>query len=109
LCSLIPLDVIPRIPVADLTEMHQGMCHFVQADTLEDEFLALVDLFDRVTPEQREQKRQAFRSHIDLARRQTYIFRADILIEASLARSYSRLVDLIEGRVPEPGYPELGP
>lgn len=106
--SLKLLDVIPHLPSADLVFMHRGMCCFVQAATLEEEFLALVDLFDRVTPEQREQKRQTFRGHIDQARRQTHIFRVDTLLEASLARCYSRLTDLIEGRVPEPGYPELG-
>jgi hypothetical protein len=107
ICSLQPFAVVPCIPGPDLASMHLGMCHFVRAATLEEEFLTLVNLFDRATPEQHEQKRQTFRAHIDLARRQTHIFQVDILIEASLARSFSRLADLIEGRVPEPGYPEL--
>jgi hypothetical protein len=87
--------------------MHQSVCHFARATTLEEEYLTLVDLFDRPAPEQREQKRQTFRAHIDLARRQTHIFRVDTLIEVSLVHSYSRLTDLIEGRVPEPGYPVM--
>jgi hypothetical protein len=107
LCSLKPLDVIPHIPRADLAYMHQSVCHFARATTLEEEYLTLVDLFDRPAPEQREQKRQTFRAHIDLARRQTHIFRVDTLIEVSLVHSYSRLTDLIEGRVPEPGYPVM--
>jgi hypothetical protein len=108
LCSLQPLDIIPRIPRADLIYLHQGVCRFVGAETLVEEYLALVDLFDRPTPAQRAEKRQTFEAHIDLARGQTHFFHVDSLVNASMVRSYSRLTDLIEGRVPEPGYPDLG-
>jgi hypothetical protein len=105
LCRLKPLDVIPSIPGPDLAYLHQGVCRFARAETLEGEYLALVDMFDGPAPKEREQKRQLFRTNIDPARRQTHFFRVETLIEASLARSYSRLTDLIEGRVSEPGYP----
>ncbi|HXV42195.1 MAG TPA: zinc dependent phospholipase C family protein [Anaerolineae bacterium] len=107
LCSIEPLDVIPRIPIADLAYLLHSVCRFAQAETLEEEYLALVDLFDRPTPEERAQKQQTFLANIDRARQQTDFFRAEILINASLALSYSRLRDLIEGRTPEPGYPNL--
>lgn len=102
-----PVAVIPRIPRVDLAYMLHSVCRFVQAESLEDEYLALVDLFDRPTPEQRQQKQQNFRTHIDLARRQVHLFQVDTLVEASLLHSYRRLTDLMAGRAPEPGYPEV--
>ena len=45
---------------------------------------------------------------ISSAGHQTNFFGVEILINASLAHSYGCLIDLIEGRVPEPGYPDLG-
>lgn len=108
LCSVEPLNVIPRLPGHDLAYLLKSACHFARAETLEEEYLALVDMFDQPTPEEREQKQQLFRANIDLARRQTNFFSVETLIEASLSRSYSRLTDLIEGRVPEPSYPDLG-
>ena len=108
LCSVELLNVIPRIPGPDLAYLLKSVCHFARAETLEEEYLALVDMFDQPTPEEREQKQQLFRANIDLARGQTNFFSVETLINASLAHSYSRLTDLIEGRVPESSYPELG-
>lgn len=105
LCSITALDVIPKIPLADLQRMHRGACTFVRAKSVEAEYLALVDLFDRPTLDERRQKQQRFRAEIDQARRQIHIFKIDSLLKASLTHSLQRLTDLIEGRVPEPGYP----
>ncbi len=107
LCSVEPLNVIPLIPGPDLAYLLNSVCRFARAVKLEEEYLALVDMFDQPTPEEREQKQQLFRANIDLARRQTNFFSVETLIEASLSRSYSGLTDLIEGHVPEPSYPNL--
>lgn len=107
LCSVQPLHVIPSIPPADLADMLQGVCHFAQAETPEAEFLALVDMFDRLTPAQREERRHHFRTYLDQARPHLRLFRLDTLIKASLTHSYRRITDLIEDRIPEPGYPSL--
>ncbi|MFN8454307.1 MAG: zinc dependent phospholipase C family protein [Anaerolineae bacterium] len=108
LCAVQPLHVIPTIPPADLSRMLQGVCHFAQVETPEEEFLALVDIFDQITSEQREERRRYFRAHIDQARTHLRFFHLERLIKTSLAHSYHRLADLIEGRIPEPGYPEVG-
>jgi hypothetical protein len=104
-CSIKVLDVIPRIPLTDLERMHQGVCNFVQAKSVEGEFLALVDLFDRPTPAQRRKRLQRFRAEINTARRQVHFFELEQLVRSGLAHSRQRLTDLIEGRVPEPSYP----
>jgi hypothetical protein len=106
--QLEPVEVIPSIPGADLIKYWQGVCRFVQANTLEEEFLALVDMFDRLSPAARYQKQQAFRRDIDQARRQVHLFEIDTVVMAGLAHSRRRLADLLAGRVPEPGYPEIG-
>lgn len=106
--SLQIIEVVPVIPLADLTVFWQGVNQFVQATNAEAEYLALVDMFDRPSPEQRREKIASFRAGIDLARQRVHHLRVDILVSASLTRSYSRLTDLIEGRAPEPGYPILG-
>lgn len=106
--SIAAPDIIPRIPLADLEVTLQGVRNFVHAGDAEGEFLALVDMFDQPTPEERRKKQKYFKSVIHLARRQVGIFKLDLLVEAGLARSRLRLVELIEGRAPEPGYPLLG-
>jgi len=105
--QLQPVEVIPRIPTADLADFLHGVRRFVEADTLEKEFLTLVDMFDQLTPEGRRQKQQDFRQDIEKAHRQVHYFKMDTLIAAGLAHSYHRLADLLEGRIPEPGYPEV--
>lgn len=105
--SLQIIGVIPVIPPNDLFVFWQGVIQFVQASGVEAEYLALVDMFDRPSLEQRQEKTASFRAGIDLARQQLHHLQADILVSASLTRSYSRLTDLIEGCVPEPEYPDL--
>ncbi|MBE7469286.1 MAG: hypothetical protein DPW09_06750 [Anaerolineae bacterium] len=105
--SLQIIEVIPLIPLADLVAFWQGVNQFIQAADAEGEYLALVDMFDRPTPEQRQEKLTSFRAGIDLARQRLHYLQLDRLMSASLTRSYSRLADLIEGRVPEPDYPDL--
>jgi hypothetical protein len=107
LCAVQTLNLIPIIPPADLEKMRQGVCQFARAETLEDEFLALVDMFESLTPAQRAERQQYFRAHIDHARAKVGFLKIDTLIEASLVWSYGRMVDLIEGRLPQPGYPAL--
>lgn len=101
------LEVIPAIPRADLEAFWQGAYRFASATTLEEEYLALVDMFDRPTPEERRQKVESFRANITEARRLVDHLQLDTLVSAGLARSHSRLRDLIAGHRPEPGYPDL--
>jgi hypothetical protein len=105
--SLQIIEVIPLIPLPDLVAFWQGVNQFVQAADAEGEYLVLVDMFDRPTPKERAQKLTSFRAGIDLARQRLHYLQLDRLMSASLTRSYSRLADLIEGRVPEAEYPIL--
>lgn len=107
LCSAQPLPVIPSIPPPDLARMWQGVCRFAQAETPEEEFLALVDMFDHITPEQREERRRYFRAHLKQARAHLRFFHLETVIKTSLTHSHRRLTDLIQGRTPAPGYPIL--
>ncbi len=101
------LDVIPRIPLTDLEQMLAGTRAFIQADTLEGNFLALVDMFDHPTPDQRQEKQHILQTQIDKARQRVHFFQLDRLIEAALGHSHRRLADLLDGRTPPPGYPAL--
>ena len=105
--TITPLEVIPRIPLADLGRMLAGVRSFVRANGVEEEFLALVDMFDRPTPEQRREKQLILRNQIDEARQRVHFFRLDQLVGAALAHSRQRLADLIESRLPEPAYPHI--
>jgi hypothetical protein len=107
LCAVTVAAVIPRIPLADLQQMWQGACVFVNAAAVEAEFLALVDMFDRPLPAQRRERQARFRAEIDLARQQTPVFRLDALVRTGLALSRARLADLQAGRVPVPGFPPV--
>jgi hypothetical protein len=102
-----PLPVIPRIPLEDLVTVWQGVCQFVGAGTAEAEYLALVDVFDRPSPETRQQKQQDFRAKIDLARQQVHLLHLETLVEGGVAHSRRRLWELINDHVPKPGYPEI--
>lgn len=101
------LDLIPVIPRADLETTLCGARAFVQADTTEGEFLALVDMFDRPAPEVRQQKLEDFRAKINTARGRTHWFTLDVLVKASLTRTQQRFNELIAGHIPQPGYPHL--
>jgi len=101
------LNVIPPIPPADLTRMHQGVCNFVQAENVDGEYLALIDLFDRLTPEEREQRREQLCTQIDDARRLAKIFELDVLVPAATVRTFQRFDDLFAGRIPQPDYPPV--
>lgn len=106
-CSITVLDVIAGVSLADMERMHQGVCAFIGAKSAEGEYLALIDLFDRPTPEARREKLRRFRVEINQARGQVHLFKVDTLINAALRHSRRRLADLIEGRLPEPDYPVL--
>jgi hypothetical protein len=107
LCAIEPLAVILHVPLEDLRTIWQGVCTFVRAEAVEAAYLALVDAFERPSPELRQQRQQDFQAKIELARQQIYHLNLEILVASSLARSRQRLAELIEGRAPEPGYPEL--
>lgn len=107
LCAISTPHVIPHIPPHELLKMWRGVCTFVQAKNIEEEFMALVDMFDRPTPEQRRQWQQRFRAEMKLARAQIDVFQLETLVRASLARSRSRLADLLSGRTPEPDFPVI--
>ncbi|MDX1523789.1 MAG: hypothetical protein R3264_19335 [Anaerolineae bacterium] len=106
-CSIKVLDVLPGVSLSDMEDMHRGVCAFVQAKNAEEEYLVLVDLFDRPTADERRQKLERFRAEIEQARCQVHIFEIERLIDAGIRHSRLRLTDLIEGRHPEPGYPVL--
>jgi hypothetical protein len=106
-CSIKALDVIPRIPLADLEWILQGTCQLVQAKDIEEQFLVVIDLFDRPTPEQRRRTRQALRAELDIARQQVRFFTIDTLVNVAVKHSRQRLIDLLEGRIPEPSYPPV--
>ena len=101
------LDIVPSIPYGDVEATWQGVNNFVRAETAEDEYLALVDMFDNITAEERAERQRVFRATIDSARRQVHFFRFETLIKASLKRSRLRLRELITGQSPEPGKPDL--
>ena len=107
LCAIEPLAVIPHIPLEALRTIWQGVCTFVRAEALEAAYLALVDAFERPSPELRQQRQQDFQAKIELARQQVYHLNLEILVASSLVRTRQRLAELIEGQSPEPGYPEL--
>lgn len=101
------VDVIPAIPRVDLETTLCGARKFVQSDTTEGEFLALVDMFDRPTPDERRQKQEDFRTKINIARIRIHWFELDTLVKASVIRTRQRFNDLITGHVPQPSYPNL--
>jgi hypothetical protein len=101
-------NILPAIPPTDLERMHYGTCNFARAGNVDGEYLALIDLFDQPSPEEREQRRQTLGAQIDAARHLVHIFDLDTLVPAAVAHSRQRLTDLIEGRIPKPGYPVIG-
>lgn len=107
ICGIQVVDVLPSIPLADLEKMHTGVCHFVQAKSAEEEYFALIDLFDMPSASQRLAYRQRFQKEIGRARAQVHLFRLEALVMAGLRHSRKRLADLIEGGQPEPMYPLL--
>ncbi|HMQ52930.1 MAG TPA: zinc dependent phospholipase C family protein [Anaerolineae bacterium] len=102
-----PVAVVPVIPYPDLEKMLVGVRHFVHAPTLEEEYLALVDMFDRPTPEHRQEKRHQLRQNIPIARRRVHYFKLATLLRAGLARTRLRIENLLAGHVPEPALPEI--
>lgn len=107
ICSISLPVVIPRIPFSHLEQMWRAVCAFLRADTIEAEFLTLVDYFDRSTPERRRRRQERFRREIDFARQQRHVFKLESLVVVSLRHSRRRLADLLEGRIPEPGFPVI--
>ena len=99
------VDIIPSIPLADLEATLRGIQTFVRAGSTENQFMALVDMFDKPNPTERQAKRQSFRANIDTARTQAHFFQFDTLIEASLSRSRQRLDELVSGSRSQPGKP----
>ena len=103
-----PLDVIIPIPLFDLRRMLAGVQAFAAAETVEDEYLALVDLFNANLKESHRQRLLAqFQNEIDAARRKIRFFELDRLVSAGAAHSRRRISDLMTGRAPSPGYPNL--
>jgi hypothetical protein len=88
------IAVIPRIPPADLAAMLAGVRRFVQAETTEAEYLALVEMLDRPTLEERRQKQEMFRSKIEAARQRVGVFRLETLVEVGLRRSFWRMREI---------------
>jgi hypothetical protein len=101
------LHIIPRIPAHDLTHMHRAVCNFARAEHVDGEYLALIDLFDRPSAVEREQRQATLCAQMDAARGLVKIFRLDTLIPAAIARSLQRFDDLFAGRIPQADYPLL--
>ncbi len=107
ICGLQPLSLAPRIPAGDLAAFHRGVCRFVRAGDTQSGYLALVDLFDRPTPEQRRERQETVLADLPALRGQVHWFHMDRLVRASLAHSHRRLAELIENRPSQPGYPDV--
>ena len=105
--SIRPLAIVPHIPMADLETTLQGIRNFVRAESVESEFLALVDMFDKPSPAERQRKRHSLRTTLDTARAQVHFFEFDSVIEASLTHSRRRLDELISGRPAHPDQPVM--
>ena len=101
-------NVIPRIPPCDMQAMLHGTRQFAAAPTLKAKYASLLTVFGNGrTPAQKEHVLQEFEQHIDFARQHVSHFKLDTLVAASLVRSRQRIADLLAGRVPEPGFPQL--
>lgn len=107
LCDSPPPRIMPVVPYADLVWMHQGCCNFVRATRPAEQYLALIDMFDRPTPAQRQQILATFQKQIGLAREQAHHFHLDHLVQASVRWCQHRFDDFIAGRTVEPAYPDL--
>jgi hypothetical protein len=104
-CSIKPLDIFPKIPPADMKIMHVGACDFVRASDTQAEYLTLIDLFDRLPPAKRQERINSFQAEIETARREIHFFELDKLVNLSVIHSHRRLMDLINGSIPEPELP----
>jgi hypothetical protein len=105
LCTIPPLAVIPQIPLADLARLLVGICCFMQAQSVEEQYLILGVLDNNSTRRQGRQER--FRAEIERAHQQVHLFQLEVVIQAGYRHSHLRLGDLIAGRVPEPSYPHI--
>lgn len=102
------VDAVAPIPHSDLARMLIGVRAFAAAETVEDEFLALVDLFKPdLGPGERRRRLVQFDHEINAARRKTHHFELDRLVRAGVAHTHRRIAELLAGRAPQPDYPEL--
>ena len=108
LAAIEALDVLNPVPLTDLQHMLRGVQTFVAARSLEQEYLALIDLFDADrSAEERQQSLDRLRQELDLVRPQLQYFKLEQLLCSGVAHSHRRLADLLAGRKPKPAYPEL--
>lgn len=106
-CEMPLADFTPLIPQSDLARMHAGICAFLRAGDVEDQFLSLADLFARPDADQRRFLQERFRAEIEEARNRAHIFELDRMSRAGLTWSRRRLADLLAGRTPPPAFPDL--
>ena len=106
--ELIPLAVVLLISKEDLINMHQNVCRFARAETGDAEMAVVVEAMFSRSPDEFEQKLTRLRHERDLITTEIEALQIDLMIEASIAHSRRRLHDLIDGRCPEPGPPDLG-
>jgi hypothetical protein len=102
-----PLAVVPLISNEDLTKMHRNVCRFAQAEAGDAEMAVVVEAMFSRSPAEFERQLARFRYERDLITTEIDALQIDLMIEGSLAHSRGRLSDLIEGRCPEPGPPNL--
>lgn len=96
--------LIPAIGPADWQAFHGGVLNFLRAGTTEQEFLALVDMFDRLPASSREQQVTAFRANISAARERVGVFQLHKMIVSGKDRTLQRMTELLTQR---PALPEL--
>ncbi len=100
--------VIPAVSAADWLAFYSGLVNFVQAGATELEFLALVDMFDQLPRNSRQQRLLAFRANIDAARERVHVFNLPDMVAAGTRHTAQRIEELLARRVALPGFPKLG-
>ncbi|GAB4461107.1 MAG: hypothetical protein Kow0031_40410 [Anaerolineae bacterium] len=99
--------LMPAVPSGDWQLYYDGVLNFVRAETTEQEFLALVDMFDRPPPARRERQLREFRANINAARERVGVFNLHKMVSASVSRTMQRIQALLAGRAVAPGLPDI--
>lgn len=103
--ALRPIKAIRPISEADLNAMFRGICNFVQKRTVEEQFLAVIDMFDQPSAAERQTKLAQFRQDIEIARPQIAFFQLEQFVAAAVRHSRRRSQDFLSGHVPQAAYP----
>jgi hypothetical protein len=100
-------NAIPAISQADWQAFYRGVLSFVQAESTEQEFLALVDMFDQLPASRRKQRQTAFRANIDAARDIVGVFELQKMVTSAGERTLQRLEELLTHSAAVPELPKI--